>query len=813
MTDRGRRLWTMGTAGLFLGVMALFASRLELDGDITHLLPDRTLDLRQKSAVLRRLMERTVIDLCVAESAENSSEVLTEAADRLRQALEGSGEVSGVLTGLPDSAVVATVEYLREHTARLLPADQLTRVEEQIRPVKLRRTLETLARRLQEPDGAHLALRAARDPVGISDRVLEPLATLTAGLEEARLERGYIVSDDGRHLLLFVLAGFPSTDVTRSARFVTTVERAAADVLSEPRFAGLEVRYLGAHRSALDNARQIRRDILVTVGVGTLFLVTVVLVTFSRPLLSLLALTPALAGAVTALGVCALMMGRIVAAVAGFGAVLLGITVDYAVHVFFRLEGTRGRLPTRALLMGATTTAAAFLALLGSSLRGVRTVGFFGAVGVLTAALFSLWVLPCVVARKQARRRPLVDLRLLLDRARGVPLARHVPLAAVALTPFVAAGALRLESSGEVSKLSSLSPPVRQDEEAILRTWGDAFRATTVVVAGPTREEALRKNELLARSLAEWRAEGVIREYASLAGLVPARATQTDRLQAWRKFWSEERIARLRRDLAAATEGTPFRADAFERFFAWLEMDPDPIGDDLLSDSGLTMVLGDRLFETEESVVVTTHVFTEDWAQVARLEECLARELPSAVLLNRETFAHSVAAQVVSEMWILGGIAFAAVVLAVFAWCRQARTTLVVLLPLLVSFAWSLGLLGWLGVRITLANAVFTAFLFGLAVDYAIFMAQSRVEKAMNGEDHTLSTDAAVLLCAVTTAIGFGALMLAGHPVLYSIGVTVLVGIVCAGLATHIFVPLLARLLLEGQTSPEHRRQAGKVST
>ena len=86
------------------------------------------------------------------------------------------------------------------------------------------------------------------------------------------------------------------------------------------------------------------------------------------------------------------------------------------------------------------------------------------------------------------------------------------------------------------------------------------------------------------------------------------------------------------------------------------------------------------------------------------------------------------------------------------------------------------GLLGWMNISITLANAAFVVFLFGLAIDYGIFMVEARLRHAATGEDVVEESDGAVLLCALTTCVGFGALLLATHPVLYSIGATALIG-------------------------------------
>ena len=53
---------------------------------------------------------------------------------------------------------------------------------------------------------------------------------------------------------------------------------------------------------------------------------------------------------------------------------------------------------------------------------------------------------------------------------------------------------------------------------------------SSLVVRGATREAALEANDRLAAQLDAWQAEGRIRSHGSVAGLLPARSTQIERL-------------------------------------------------------------------------------------------------------------------------------------------------------------------------------------------------------------------------------------------------------------------------------------------
>jgi predicted exporter len=779
----------VAVAGVILVAAFLLGRRVHLDEDVARLLPDTSPDLSRATLVMRRLLERAVVDL--EAEASTSPEELGRAADRLTQELEESGAVATVRSRLGEGDALALVDLLRERAARLLDARDLEEVEARLEPAAVKETLHVLARRLQEPDGAYLATRAASDPLGITDLALAPMAALTSG---------------ERHLLLFVEPGFPATDTVRTEHYLRTLETAAA------RLAGVRVRHLGTHRSTHDNARQMRRDVQLTAAVGVILVALLAWLALGRLSVAILALFPAVFGAVTALGIYSLFRDAIAAAVAGFAAVLLGITIDYAVHVTYRLVRGGARPPVRAILMGATTTAVAFLALRASSLPGLREIGTFGAIGIAAAALFAILVLPALIRTRG--RGPLLDLTRLVARLRAPAVARRLLLAAVVLTPLLLVGAFRVGFEGDVHRLNSLSPPAAADEASIKETWGEAFRFSSLLVERPDLQAALEANDRLDALLGRLETQREISGYGSLAGLLPSLATQQRRLQDWRAFWSPERIERLRHALREGVRGTPFRPDAFEPFFAWLASDPPPLRREEYEKGPLREFFQDRLLASPNGFLVSTPVFTRDFGEVEALQRELDRELPDTVLVNREALVRRLAHLVSRETLKLGLIAFLGVALIVFAWLGRLELTLVVVVPLLLSCIWTFGGLGWLGLRINLANAVFVAFLFGLAVDYSIFLTHARLERLYGGDDRTGEAHASVLLCALTTCAGFGVLTLAGHPVLRSIGATALLGIACAAAATQIFVPAFMSAALRWHRSrlrgaPWDRRLAG----
>jgi hypothetical protein len=189
-------------AVVLAGLALWQGSRLRLDDDIARLLPDGDRDLTASASVLARfpVMERMLIDVSAAEPV--GPEALRDATRILAEQLRATPGVAWVRAELGPGQALDLVELLRERAALLLAEQDHREIERRLQPEALDRRLQSLLRRLQEPDGGATALSIANDPLGIADLALRPLAAVAQSFGGARLLHGFLTSSDHRHLLL-----------------------------------------------------------------------------------------------------------------------------------------------------------------------------------------------------------------------------------------------------------------------------------------------------------------------------------------------------------------------------------------------------------------------------------------------------------------------------------------------------------------------------------------------------------------------------------------------------------------------------------
>ena len=552
---------------------------------------------------------------------------------------------------------------------------------------------------------------------------------------------------------------------------------------------------------SVDNATLIKGDATRCIFLGMGAMLVLCLTAFRRRWLALVAFLPSFFGTTMAGVVIAIWQPHLSAIATGFAIIAIGITVDYAIHVIYHLDDdaglnhvSLGRHVGRLVMpisLGALTTVAAFGVMMASPMHGYQQLGLFGAIGVIGSAAFALIILPLLVPiPKQSGQPPLWLTRLMerfhLLQTRG---RLWMVLGVVVISVVTVFGVNRLRFEGDIAKLNGITESTRRDEELIRKTWGDAMGMTLVVSRGKTPDEALAQSDLAAQMLAKQ--PGVTGIY-SLATVCPARAAQEANIQRWQNFWSPERREKFRQSLATVSQELGFRTNAFGNFWRHVEEQPALLSLADFRNTPLEQVLTERVAIGTNDTAVSTLLKLDDRAKVQQLREAL----PGMIVLDQKDFATHIAGLARSGLgtfifWT--GLIVTGLIYLSFA---SIDLTFATMVPIAVGLLWTFGAMGWLGLPVDMMNSIFVIFIIGIGEDYSVFLVTSKLDEWRGQPQRLAATSASVLISALTTLFGFAVLVFAKHPVLFSMGTIVLLGMSSAFLATIVLTPLCMDLLL-----------------
>ncbi len=145
------------------------------------------------------------------------------------------------------------------------------------------------------------------------------------------------------------------------------------------------------------------------------------------------------------------------------------------------------------------------------------------------------------------------------------------------------------------------------------------------------------------------------------------------------------------------------------------------------------------------------------------------------------------------------GYALLAIFALLMVTFRNARLSVLALIPLGVGTVWTVGIMGGSGVNFNLANSMFMPLVVGAGVEYAVIILSRWREGLMHPGYLPWSTGKGVILAALTTTVGFGTLMVSHHQGIFSLGFVAWAGSLCV-LATALFI---LPAILAGMVPPE----------
>ncbi|MEE9609162.1 MAG: MMPL family transporter, partial [Myxococcota bacterium] len=588
--------------------------------------------------------------------------------------------------------------------------------------------------------------------------------------------RGSFESTDGRYAI--VLLGLRSSpfDSERQAVLLRDIgiefERLNAG-------GGLELEQSGVNRIAIASEQTVRGDAnfisAVSIGVVcTLFM----LVFRSLRHLAIAILTP-LSGFAVALAV-ALSSGPVHGITLGFGFVLVGVAIDYPIHLInhhalsppdTRPRETAARIRSSLLLSGLTTTLA-FIALALSDFPGLEEMGTFAAIGVPTALAVTLFLVPSFMP---ASASPTPTQRVLNQGSVRLVgwLAAHRGLIAALFAGYAAIAAVGLPQLRWEDDPATLIviPESERVRPRIPAVDGGRF----VVGLAPDAESALALNDRIYDRLERAISAGHLEGVNSLHSFLWSQALQRENLEALRSVPDlGDRI-----DRAYSLSG--FRPEAFRSFDAAVAAPAvPPLRPDDFVGSPLERVL-DSLVELDERWAVVTYL--RGVASGGALRAALS-DLPGADYLDqREIVADVYQRYRRSTVRIIAigcAIAFAVLQLRYRSLRRGLLAFASSALPALATY----GLFGLMDYPVNVVSAVSLLVVLGMGVDYGVFTVDGARHPERLGA--TLSS---LLVSCLTSVFVFGTLALSEQPVLRSIGLTTGIGVLLAlALSPAIFV-------------------------
>ena len=623
--------------------------------------------------------------------------------------------------------------------------------------------------------------------------------------------RGHLLSKDGAHLLIMAELAGSATD-SAYVRAIPPLLNELTETLNrsyQSRGIGFTLTPVGAYRAALDNENAARRDMRMAILLTTIGIAFLLIITFPRPLIGLLALVPSTAGAILALFVCSFLFPSLSILAISFGGAIMAFTVDLGIAYLLFLDRpyeTTGRQAARevqaAEILAVLTTIGAFLLLLLSRFRVLAEIGVFSALGVTFAYLFVHWIFPLIFpTMPPALKTRNSWLNRALEKV-VLPGGKAGMIAAAVFFVFML-WFVRPVFLVDIGAMNSLSGETIAADKKIQELWGNMTSRVYVMIEGQGASELQVKNDRLSLLLREDLRRGVVASSFLPSDLFPGEGTARRRAEAWQVFWTPQRVADLDRELRRGGREMGFTPDAFKGFMDSLSASPPAAAAIPEKFAGVLGIAPGQSSWIQVSMVTPGPAYDAD-AFFARYAAPGLAGIFDAGLFSKRL--GEVLVSLFIEIAVITGLGIIAVV---FFFFLDWRLSLIVLAPVTFALVCTLGTLKLLGQPVDIPGIMLWIVIMGMGIDYGIYYVCS-YQRYMDERHPSMGLiRQAMFLAGATTLIGFGVLAAAQHAVLKSIGMTSLLGIAYSLVGAFLIVPPLVKRALVPVGLPQEVLTAG----
>ena len=598
------------------------------------------------------------------------------------------------------------------------------------------------------PVGGLLSENFQRDPLNLFTPVVQAVVSQQ---QQARYEdyEGYIFTPDMKRALVLLKSPFGSSETEHNTRLLQLLQETASQTTAE--ISDIDIRLTGGPVIAVGNSAQIKTDSLVSVLLAVVLIVALLFYVFRHVRNLLLIILSIAWGWLFAMGALAIIHNSVSVIVIGISSVILGIAVNYPLHLIAHLQHTPDMKSAlkeivMPLVVGNITTVGAFLALVPLKSLALRDLGLFSAALLIGTILFVLLYLPhlCSTVNYQLStvRSSSAGLqgKNCLERLSNVRIERHrwVVIPALLLTLVFAYYSMDTSFDANMSHINYMTDDQKRDI-SILQQMTPHSQLSTVYVVSPAQP----------------------------------------RLALWESFVSKYG-QRLQQQITDAARQEGFAEGTFDDFFHLLQTPPAP----------------------RDSIVESVAVPQQ---KTAHLIDSIEAAVPGAYAFDVASLNSSIATRLSDDFnyigWACGLIVF------FFLWFSLGSIELALLsfLPMAVSWIWILGIMSLLGIQFNVVNVILATFIFGQGDDYTIFMTEGCQYEFAHRRKMLSSYKTSIIISALIMFIGIGSLIFARHPALHSLAEVTIVGMFSVVLMAFVFPPLIFQWLVKDKNGWRRR--------
>lgn len=648
------------------------------------------------------------------------------------------------------------------------------------------------------PSSSMIADNISQDPLGLFSHVMDRLGSNGMDFNFDTYD-GYILSPDSKRAIAVLKSSFGAQESDNNAKLAAMLQKVSDDVSKEN--PNISIHLIGGPTIAVANADRIKKDSILAIALAGTLILALLIYVFRNARNLLLIFVSVGWGWLFAMAIISLFYDSISVIVIGIASVMLGIAVNYPLHLIDHLKDSSK--PRQALkeiiaplIVGNITTIGAFLCLVPLNAPALHDLGLFSSLLLAGTIIFVLVFLPHAVKTREKGEKNVPE-PIIISKIAGISFENH-PIAIViilCLTAVFAYFSLQTEFDTDMRHINYMTAEQHADMDYFQSLAGNDKDTEHIYVASSaiTWEEALIENEKTQTIIDSLKRVEAIVSADNASDFIISKEKQKERIKQWNDFITRHKES-LTTGLEKSAANNGFNPLAFSPFNDIVNTDFE------IRDFEYFSPLADTVFSSSVSDNAAGKSFIRHIdTKKDKLQE-VKNSIESAQfggLCFDVASMNGAIANTLSNDFNYIGIACGCIVFF-FLWLSLGSIELALMsfLPMAISWIWILGIMAILGIKFNIVNIILATFIFGQGDDYTIFITEGLTYEFAYRRKLLASYKNSIIISALIMFIGIGTLLFAQHPAMRSLGEVTVVGMFSVVLMAYLFPPLVFKYLV-----------------
>ena len=784
-----------------LGIAALcifFASKINFEEDINQIIPkNEKSDLTAK--VLKQLNFSDKIIVIIENRSGEDSFQLSETADTFLKKIEPLQKYIGSVQGkVNDNEISETFDFVHQNLPLFLNENDYKEIDQKLQKDSIAKQVENNYISLVSPTSLVTKEFIKKDPLGFTFLGIKKLNALNIS-KDFKLEDSYIVTKDGKNLLLFIDPKNKSNDTKANEAFVDQLNT-IKDGINKQFKGKTEISYFGSPVIAVANAKQIKKDIQNTVAISMTVLLILLIYYFRNIFTPIIVFLPTVFSVLLALLILYFIKDKISAISLSVGAILIGITIDYALHILTHYKHNNDieelyKEITKPVILSSATTAVSFLCLVFVRSEALKDLGLFAAITVILSSITALIIVPQLY---QPKEREHLNTNF-IDRIGSYPYEKNKPLIIGCSVIILAClfGFRHVGFNEDIGDLNYIPKELKISEAKLQKLSDITSKSIYTISYGNSEEEALSRNSDLSSFLDKEKKEGKILSYNSIGSVVLSEKDQQKKIDEWNRFWNDEKKNQTISELISNGNKFGFNSSAFDGFNEVLHKNYAALS---LKDYQQVKALQISEFMSSENGFYTvSNVVKVDENKRDTFIKDIEKQ-HDAIAIDRQQMNENFLGLLKRDFNTLINYSLLAIILTIIIFFRNFELTVLTMFPIVLTGVVTAGILYFLGLELNIFSTVVCTLVFGVGDDFSIFLTQAMQKEHTTGKNELPTYRISIILAVFTTILSIGSLVFARHPALHSLALVALIGMFSVIIITSTLYPFWFRLFITNRT-------------